>query len=57
MDWLRRVLDRAGRKGGRDLDRELRSHLEAEAEEQLENGMTAEQARYAAGARWGMLPS
>jgi predicted permease len=31
-----------------DLDRELRSHLEAEAEEQRENGWSEEDARYAA---------
>lgn len=42
MGWLRRT-DRE-----RDLDRELRAHLESEAEEQRERGVSAEEARYAA---------
>ena len=36
-----------------DLDRELRSHLEAEAAEQQENGLQAEEARYAARRAFG----
>ncbi|MGH9772590.1 MAG: permease prefix domain 1-containing protein, partial [Candidatus Acidiferrales bacterium] len=31
-----------------ELDREIRSHLEVEAEEQQENGLSPEDARYAA---------
>ncbi len=40
--WLRR------RNREADLDRELRSHIEAEAEERAETGLTAEEAAYAA---------
>src|SRR5260370_33496802 len=36
------------RTRGQDLDRELRSDLEVEAEEQQESGLSAGQARYAA---------
>jgi len=36
-----------------DLERELRSELELEAAEQEENGLSAEQACYAAGRRFG----
>ena len=36
-----------------DLDRELRSHLELETEEQRQNGMTPEEARYAAQRAFG----
>jgi len=36
-----------------DLDRELRSHLEAEAEEQRENGLAPEAAGYAARRAFG----
>jgi predicted permease len=39
--WRRRNLEK-------DLDRELRSHLELEAEEQQDAGLPADQARYAA---------
>src|SRR5579864_4429632 len=42
MDWWRR------RKGEQDLERELRSHLELEAEEQQEGGLSQDEARYAA---------
>jgi len=42
MSWLRR------KHRERELDRELRSHLELEAEEQRENGLTAEQSGWAA---------
>jgi hypothetical protein len=42
MFWRRR------KSRDHDLDRELRSHLEAEAEEQQENGLSADDARYAA---------
>ena len=42
MRWFRR------RQCEQDLERELRSDLELEAEEHLENGLSPEQARYAA---------
>src|SRR5205823_13249562 len=38
-----------------DLERELRAHLELEAEEQCENGLTPEQPRYAARRAFGNL--
>jgi len=41
MRWRRKSRDQ-------DLDRELRAHLELEAEEQQDSGMTPEQAHYAA---------
>ncbi len=43
MRWWRRRRDRE-----QDLERELRSHLELEAEEQQETGLSREEARYAA---------
>ncbi|HLK62631.1 MAG TPA: permease prefix domain 1-containing protein [Bryobacteraceae bacterium] len=42
------VIFRRRRTGERDLDRELRLHLELEAEEQCEAGLSAANARYAA---------
>jgi len=39
----------------RDLERELRSHLESEAAEQRENGMSAEEARHAARRAFGSV--
>jgi putative ABC transport system permease protein len=42
MFWRRR------KSRDHDFDRELRSHLETEAEEQQENGLSSEDARYAA---------
>ena len=42
MFWRRR------KSRDEDLERELRSHLEAEAEEQREKGLAPEEARYAA---------
>jgi putative ABC transport system permease protein len=41
MQWWRKKRDQ-------DLERELRSHLELEAEEQIENGQSPEEAGYAA---------
>src|SRR5437667_8268627 len=38
-----------------DLERELRSHLELETEERLENGLPAEEARYAAHRAFGNI--
>jgi len=40
-----------------DLDRELRSHLEAEMEEQVEHGVPPDEARYAAKRALGNVPS
>lgn len=48
MHWLRRFFDRVGRRPDHDFDRELRDHLEAEAEEQREKGLSEDEARYAA---------
>src|SRR6266567_8317692 len=42
MRWLRR------KEREHDLDRELRSHLDLEAEERRESGLTSADARYAA---------
>jgi len=39
----------------KDLDRELRAHLEAEADEQRENGVSADEARFAAQRALGNL--
>ena len=44
--WLARL--RADRNRMQDLNRELQSHLELEAEEQRESGVPAEESRYAA---------
>jgi hypothetical protein len=41
------------RKREEDLERELRSHLELEAQEQRENYLTPEAARYAAQRAFG----
>jgi predicted permease len=41
------------KQGDADIERELRSHLEAEAEEQLDAGVPAEEARYAARRAFG----
>ncbi len=46
--WFRRHRER-------DLDRELRSHLEAEAEEQTENGLSSDQAQRAARRQLGNI--
>ena len=40
-----------------DLDRELRSHLDAEAAEQVEEGTPADEARYAAKRALGHVPT
>jgi predicted permease len=44
---------RERRNGGKNLDRELESHLELEAEEQEKSGLSAEEARYAARRAFG----
>src|SRR5713226_6996579 len=47
--WMERVTGRADH----DLDRELRAHLELEAEEQRESGLPSGEARYAAQRAFG----
>ncbi|MBV8709126.1 MAG: hypothetical protein JO028_18200, partial [Acidobacteriaceae bacterium] len=47
MSWWRR------KKHDEDLDRELRSDLELEAEEQQERGLSPEEAQYAARRAFG----
>lgn len=44
------------KKREQDLDREIRSHLEAEAAEQRERGLTSEEAQYAAQRALGNTP-
>jgi hypothetical protein len=51
MRWWR------GRGRERDLERELRSHLELEAEERQESGLSSEEARYAAQRAFGNTTS
>src|SRR5260370_38298874 len=46
MRWRRRDREQ-------DLERELRAHMELEAEEQQDSGLTPEQARYAAQRAFG----
>ena len=54
MSWWRRGLDRLARRSReRDLDREIRAHLEMEAEEQIEAGQAPAQAPYAARRAFG----
>jgi predicted permease len=56
MQIWRRIVDRLKARRARqdaDLDRELRSHLDLEAEEQQETGMSSEEARYAAHRAFG----
>src|SRR5215471_16066138 len=48
MPFWRNLRDRISGHTDQDLDRELRAHLEAEAEQQQDSGLAAEQARYAA---------
>lgn len=55
MFFLRRLLERLSGRADRDLDRELRAHLELETEEQQEAGLPREQARYAAQRAFGNL--
>ncbi|MDQ2945323.1 MAG: permease prefix domain 1-containing protein [Acidobacteriota bacterium] len=49
MRWWRR------KQSERDLERELRSHLELESEEQQEQGLPAAEARYAAQRAFGNI--
>jgi predicted permease len=52
---LRKPFGREGREA--DIERELRSHLEAETEEQLEAGVPADEAPYAARRAFGNVAS
>src|SRR5215467_10704797 len=47
MDWWHR------RKQGEDFDRELRAHLDLEAEEQRDRGLPDDEARFAARRAFG----
>src|SRR5437867_3986918 len=53
MSFWRRLLWRFTRPADQDLDRELRAHLELEAEEQQESGLPPDEARYAARRAFG----
>ncbi len=54
MAWWRSMIDRITRRGNeRDLDREIRAHLEMEAEEQIEGGQAPAEAPYAARRAFG----
>ena len=58
MDWLRELLRRLRmlihrREFDADLEEEMRLHLELRQEEQLQSGITAEDARAAARRRFG----
>src|SRR5487761_735518 len=49
MGWLKRIGSNARRRQSeRDLDEELRHHIEMKTQENIEAGMTPEEARYAA---------
>src|SRR5919107_2834878 len=52
MGWrqeLRYILDRLNRRRAEaELDEEIRAHLELETEQNIESGMSPEEARYAA---------
>jgi predicted permease len=53
MTFWRNLRDHISGLADQDLDRELRTHLRAEAEEQQETGLTSEQAHYAARRAFG----
>src|SRR2546422_7900670 len=55
MRWWRKALDRLTRRGNdeQNLDREIRAHLELEAEEQIEAGQAPVEAAYAARRAFG----
>lgn len=48
MEFWRRLKQRITGRAQLDLDRELRSHLDLETEERLDDGLSREEARYAA---------
>jgi predicted permease len=53
MAWWQRWMDRITGRAERDLDRELRGHLDLEAEEQQESGLRPSEAGYAARRTFG----
>jgi hypothetical protein len=53
MSFWRRLCERLAGRADRDLERELRAHLELETEEQRESGLPADEARYAAQRAFG----
>src|SRR5436190_5107319 len=53
MTRLKLLLDRLRGRADRDLDRELRTHLDLEAEEQLDAGLPPDRARSAAQRAFG----
>jgi hypothetical protein len=55
MSFWRRWLDRFTGRADRDLDRELRAHLDLEAEEQQEAGLPPVEARHAAQRAFGNM--
>jgi len=48
MRWRQKLIARITGRANRDLDRELRTHLETEIDDRVESGMPHEEARYAA---------
>ena len=62
MSWLRVLASRirglfSKRRLERDLDEELRAHIEMATEENLRRGISAEEARYGAQREFGIEPS
>ena len=53
MNWWRKLADRIAGRSDLDLDRELRAHLDLEAEEQQESGLPSGEARHAAQRAFG----
>ncbi len=53
MSLWRRFVERVTGRADRDLDRELRAHLDLETEEQQESGLPSDEARYAAHRAFG----
>jgi len=53
MAWWQRWMDQITGRADRDLDRELRAHLDLEAEEQQESGLPPREAGYAARRTFG----
>jgi hypothetical protein len=56
MPWWRRALDQLMQRGrDRDLEREIRAHLELEAEEQIQAGRAPAEVPYAARRAFGNI--
>src|SRR5215510_3949742 len=53
MLWWRRLVNRLTGRADSDLERELRTHLELEAEERQDEGLRPEEARYSAQRAFG----